>query len=723
MLSTGRLRNTSSSTPVPSILYADGTTQRSAEELERLHVKKRLRVSSTSLFFDDADFNQNLIVRGNLTVEGDVINTKLAYLAGNNIFTGINSFNNTLNVNGLTILSSGNQTTFQRSGLSSSLRFRVYDQNNIASDITFLGATSGMQGPHLTIPGRVILGHPTIGTERHLFTSYISFIDASNVNEIQRARHHAIGTNYFIENMRDGGMTSLNARMGPDPGGAGSANGTMTTMLRSSANVMEIFPSSSLSSPARLDIGSGTHINQFVPTGDTNAQSSEGVEQNMLRRTSIRRRLLNTAQYLNGSSVSTFQVLDWEGNRGMYINPNSTQGSLNNLVRTNDVVLGALGGNQDANKQLTITCWAAIPLGLRISHLAPLVGQVQLRANASSFIIHSDTFASLNVPLRFNSNSATHRIIQNLTSLSFIHNNYNTGDTVQEDFNITVNDANNQVRFTSLRNNMLFVFQTRVNDVLDNKLIISNSNVNVQRAQLRVSSVEPDLNLQRQIIIRPENDGNHYLQITNTLATSPNTQNRLIIALGRSNGLPLPDTAIISDEVFYFRETNHTSTKRIDLPSLRFTGDNTEQTSAFTDTIKAKVDAIGSSIIWNPHLYAINPSPSYQLLNSLTPNPLSLPPGTYLINTNVTIGTLGSPKTFDKFFTMLNTTMSIPVGIWRPSLTGVPSAFLGDYSYSSAISSFVATVTLNTSLGFYLWLESNATNFEIRIHFSATRIA
>lgn len=572
----------------------------------------------------------------------------------NILLNGVPLENLESSIEGITILVSGNQTTFQRDGTSSSIQFRVYDDNNAPRNLLFNGATPIFPA-RVLIPCRLQM-HSPIGSERNIFTSYLNFIDTINIDEIQRARHHAIGNGYFIENMRDGGIIYLQARKGPHPGGAGSNTGDMITMFQSRWNEIKIFPNTNTNTTdlCTMEIGTGTHILQNAPLGPN-------VTENILRRTTIRRIL---DDYSAGSGNAAFAVLDGGDNRGMYINPNSTGGYINTFVQLNDVVMGALGpSNANTTKNMTFTVWASIPLGVRISLLntaETITGSVTLRAGDTQIINHSahgwffhatSGFLNTGRPIRFNSILQTNRKIENLTTLSFSNDTHDS-DTILEDMDFRIVNSANAATFRSFRDNMIYIFQTRGvgSETLANRFVISHGLVTVHRVNFRVLS-NPVSFQQRQMILRVDDNGNHYIQCANIDSTSGgNVTNNLIIALGGVVSGTYTDTA-----VFTFRRgenTRHESAREIRLPGLQFTGDaaNVTQTTAFSSSWQTQImnanilaeDAIDTSINAQQSLNNIGGITRWgsgfegQISNSTstfqTLSQHSLPAGTYIIS-------------------------------------------------------------------------------------------
>lgn len=634
-------------------------------------------------------------------------------------------------VEGITILVSGNQTTFQRDGVSSSIRFRVFDHNNTATNMLFRGATSVLPG-ELNVPTRIFLSHAE-GHERHLFTSYISFIDVNNVDGIQSSRHHAVGNAYFIENMRDGGSITLRARLGPVGGS------TMTTMLESTTSLMKILPESTLANPSVLQIGERTRIDQIVPPMDGSTVGTD-VPMNNLRRTLIKRTLLSDDQYHAGSAIPGLQVIDGGlFNRGMYINPNASQSSLNNLVQLNDVVMGGLGQSSISTKAVSFTCWANMALGVRIflENINDVTtGTVSLRANNTQLVIHSGSGFFFNAvqgyintlrPIRFNGTPANDRAIENLTTLSFSNDSY-TGSSSLNDMTMKVVNFTNSTNFTSHRSNMTFLFQTKTDLETTNRFIISPNHVTVQRVNFRTLSPSLDSLLQRQLVLRCEDSGDHRIQCTNAVSNGSGDYNHFIVSLGRSNG----SGGIIEEDVFTFRggANRHTSSKGIRLPEIQFSADDSVQTTAFTNNKNSELTAntvaianlqsaqtvfsgilndhatslsnIGSTIYTQQTNGEIGSSAgTLQQVREIT-----LVAGTYIISYNVYLVNIYSTTTYTaNIITCVNTTSSIPTAApYSHSKVFKNNISLPHAIGTSQLASFPLTLTSTTTIRLFVAL-------------------
>jgi hypothetical protein len=468
----------------------------------------------------------------------------------------------TTQIEGVTISVSGNQTTFQRNGNSSSLQFRVLNSAGGAVNHDFTSTA-------VNIPTRIFLTHPNTSTptERSIHACFHSNINTQNYSDVIMGRCYSDNSVYNWENLSVAGSFRMWTRVSSDP-------------LVALQNLFEVSPTQMLL-PQR--------IVQTYPNSLDNS-----LPKNILRETQIRR-TLTSAQLATGVSHNTFTVLDdgltsAGGGKGMYINSNAAQGSLNNIVRTNDVVLGRIG-IQDSGG-LCITSWAGQRIGLRLeSFITPTMrNTTEIAAGGTSLFLDSEGSANLTRQLFFNATTGTDRRIQNLSTLSLCTTAHAT-TSAQTDYTLSLDVPSSQIRYQSFRNGYSHVFQVQnSSSVQTDRLIVSDLNVTANRIPLRTMNNANLAADQRQFVMRiSDADGFHYLHATNHANSGTGSENRIVMALGRSDGAG----GIINTEPFVFRHMENLSNVVLRVPSLNFTGDNTNQTTAFTTTHAARITQLG----------------------------------------------------------------------------------------------------------------------------------
>jgi hypothetical protein len=465
----------------------------------------------------------------------------------------------TTQIEGVTISVSGNQTTFQRNGNSSSLQFSVLNSAGGAVNHDFTSTA-------VNIPTRIFLTHPNTSTptERSIHACFHSNINTQNYSDVIMGRCYSDNSVYNWENLSVAGSFRMWTRVSSDP-------------LVALQNVFEV-------SPTQLLLPSTQRINQTI---------SLDTEPNLMKRVQINRQNVNNE---NGSNTATLSLVDTSTpGRGINFNQNAVSGYLNPIVQLNDAVISRVG--QNANGSIVLTGWAsgttAIAGGIRISFTPTIpTATVESRAGSTSLMVHSEGFVNINRQLFFNAATGTDRRIQNLSTLSLCTTAHAT-TAAQTDYTLSLDVPSNQIRYQSFRNGYSHVFQVQnSSSVQTDRLIVSDLNITANRIPLRTMS-NANANIpadQRQFVMRiSDADGYHYLHATNHATSGTGSENRIVIALGRSDGA----NGIINTEPFIFRHMENLSTVVLRTPSLNFTGDNTTQTTAFTTTHAARITQLG----------------------------------------------------------------------------------------------------------------------------------
>jgi cytoskeletal protein CcmA (bactofilin family) len=582
MLSTGRKVDSKQSIlQVDSVQFADGTIQHSAKNFDAIHVKKRLRVNSLAQFLEnleisgflkvegdadisgdfkvdgDSDFSGNLIVGGDLIVNGQTVYNDIPRLSTVNTFTQTNYFENPIHTSqlnvGTTRITDGVTTVLSNNRVSSNITLRVKNALDTTIGHQFLST-------NVHIPTRITLTHPTTAVERTIHACFHSNINIENFDDIIAGRCWSNSTQYQWENLSVAGSFLMRTR----------AEANVNTPLQTIFHV----------SPTDITMSNIQRINQAV---------SDSPLINLFRRSEFRRAIADAEI---GSSVSVLALSDIATpTRQILFNNNATPGYLNTLVQINDAVI-ARSGTQTSGS-IVFTGWATgIAGGVRVSFTpSPATASTEIRGGDTSLLVHSNGTVNCNRQIFFNSATGTHRTIQNLSNLSLCTTAHNT-TTSQTDFTLSIDNATNQIRYKSTRNNLSHIFQVQGSTGVQNdRFIISDFNVTANRIPLRTMS--PTLGSdQRQFMMRSDDGGIHYLTATNHASHGTGAENRIHIALGRADGTG----GVINDQVFTFRHTYNQSHVNLHVPQILFTGDSSVQSTAFTSAQATQITTNQTSI-------------------------------------------------------------------------------------------------------------------------------